>query len=84
MRRYLQSAGNRGVAICADISRHFRQVSALAGEMMALIGDWGDMETMLKNFANRAVREKISALIDAAKAEDQKALEGILQLSGQM
>ncbi len=52
--------------------------------MMALIGDWGDMETMLKNFANRAVREKISALIDAAKAEDQKALEGILQLSGQM
>lgn len=76
--------GEQGAAICADISRHFHQVSALAGEMMALIGDWNDMESMLKNFANRAVREKISALIDAAKAEDQKALEGILQLSGQM
>ncbi len=52
--------------------------------MMALIGDWGDVEKMLKNLADRSVREKTGRLIDAAKAEDGKALEEIRRLCGQM
>lgn len=48
--------------------------------MMALVGDWGDMEKMLKNLVSRPVREKIGGLIDAAKAEDSRALEEIRRL----
>lgn len=76
--------GEQDAALCADISRHFYKVSALAEEMMTLTGDWSDMEKMLQNLACRPVREKLGRLIDAAKAEDGRALEGIRRLCGQM
>lgn len=72
--------GEQGAALCADISRHFYKVSALAEEMMTLTGDWSDMEKMLQSLACRPVREKLGRLIDAAKAEDGRALEGIRRL----
>lgn len=78
------ACGEQDAACCAEISRRFHKVSALAGEMMALIGDWSDVEKMLKNLADRSVREKTGRLIDAAKAEDGKALEAIRRLCGQM
>lgn len=74
------ACGEQGGAICAQVARHFRKVSTLAEEMMALIGDWSDMEKMLQNLASRSVREKTAGLIDVAKAEDSRALEGIRQL----
>ena len=78
------ACGEQDAACCAEISRRFHKVSALAGEMMALIGNWDDVEQMLKNLADRSVREKTGRLIDAAKAEDGKALEEIRRLCGQM
>lgn len=76
--------GEKGIAICADISKRFNKVSSFAGEMMALLGSWSDMEGMMQNLASRSVREKLGRLIDAAKAEDGKALEQIRLLYSQM
>lgn len=76
------ACGEQETVMCMDISRRFQRVSALAEEMMELLGDWGDMEKMLQNFASRPVREKTGGLIDAAKAEDSRALEEIRRLYG--
>ena len=62
---------------CREIAAHFQKVSSIAEEMMSLIGNWSDMENMLNNLGNRAVREKIGKLIDTAKAEDTLAYEQI-------
>lgn len=44
---------------------------------MALIGDWSDIDTMLKNFGSRSVREEIGRRIDSAKKKDKKAYDQI-------
>lgn len=56
-------------------SRHFQKVSAIAGEMSRLIGDWSDMDAMLGHLADRKVREQVAKLILCAKAEDEAALQ---------
>ena len=56
-------------------ARHFQKVSALAEEMSKLIGDWSDMDAMLKHLADRKVREEVAKLILNAKAEDEAALQ---------
>ncbi len=76
--------GEKGIEMCAEISRHFNKVSELAGEMKALLGDWDDMEKMMQNLASRPVREKLGRLIDAAKTEDSRAFERIRLLCSQM
>lgn len=78
------ACGEEETVMCMEISRRFHRVSALAEEMMELLGDWGDMEKMLQNFASRPVREKTGGLIDAAKAEDGRALEEIRRLCGHL
>ncbi|MCM1117979.1 MAG: AraC family transcriptional regulator [bacterium] len=55
-------------------ARHFRNVSAAAGEMSGLIGDWSDMDAMLRQLADRKVREQLAELILQAKAQDEAAL----------
>lgn len=56
-------------------ARHFQKVSALAEEMSKLIGDWSDMDAMLKHLADRKVREEVAKLILNAKVEDEAALQ---------
>ena len=54
---------------------HFQKVSVCAEEMSHLIGDWSDMDAMLKHLADRKVREEVAQLILQAKAEDEAALQ---------
>lgn len=54
---------------------HFRKVSAYAEEMQGLLGDWSDMDAMLRHLADRKVREQLAQLILYAKAEDEAALQ---------
>ncbi len=63
--------------ICQKIEKYFNSVSNIAKEMMTLIGDWNDMEKMLRNFGDRSIREKLGKLIDSAELEDTKAYEQI-------
>ena len=63
--------------ICQKIEKYFNSVSNIAKEMMTLIGDWNDMEKMLRNFGDRSIREKLGKLIDSAESEDTKAYEQI-------
>ncbi len=56
------------------------QVSSIAKEMMALVGDWSNTERMVQNFGNRQVRVKLGALIDRAETEDEKAFGKIEEL----
>lgn len=72
--------GETEKAICKEITKHFRQVSNMAGEMISIIGDWSDVEKMINNFANRTKRERIGKLINSAKLEDTKAYEQIKKL----
>ncbi|MDE6984518.1 MAG: hypothetical protein K2O99_08300, partial [Lachnospiraceae bacterium] len=76
----METCGEAERQLCADIAKSFHKVSRAAEEMMAQAGDWSDVEQMLKRFASRAVREQLAGLIDAAKAEDEKALAQIRQL----
>ncbi len=69
--------GDTNKAVCRKIAKHFQEVSSIADAMALLIGDWSDMEKMLKNFGNRDVREKIGNLIDTAKSNDILAYEQI-------
>ncbi len=55
-------------------ARHFQKVSVYAEEMSHMIGDWSDMDAMLKHLADRKVREKLGQLILDAKGEDEAAL----------
>lgn len=55
-------------------ARHFQKVSVYAEEMSHMIGDWSDMDAMLKRLVDRKVREKLGQLILDAKAEDEAAL----------
>lgn len=66
--------------LCYRIRDHFQKVSDIAGKMMALIGDWDDTENMLKNFADRSVREELGRLTDSAEQEDERAFEEIKAL----
>lgn len=54
---------------------HFQKVSAYAEEMSGLIGDWSDMDAMLRHLADRNVREQLAQLILHAKEEDEAALQ---------
>lgn len=63
--------------IYQKIEKYFNSVSNIAKEMIALIGDWNDMEKMLQNFGDRSIREKLGKLIDSAELEDTKAYEQI-------
>lgn len=56
-------------------ARHFQKVSACAEEMSHLIGDWSDMDAMLRHLADRKVREELAQLILDARAEDEAALQ---------
>ncbi|MDE7223801.1 MAG: helix-turn-helix domain-containing protein, partial [Acetatifactor sp.] len=58
-------------------ARHFQRVSAYAEEMSHLIGDWSDMDAMLRHLADRNVREELAKLILCAKEEDEAALQCI-------
>ena len=69
--------GETEKTICQDTAKRFQEVSSMAGEMMALIGDWSDMEKMLQNLGNRSVRERIGKLILSDKLEYTKAYEQI-------
>ena len=90
--------GEAGKIICRDIVGHFRRVSGIAKEMMALI-DGQDkmegkismeekiftekklsMEEKMQRFGSRHIREKLAALADAAKAEDEVAWKGMKKL----
>lgn len=54
---------------------HFRKVSNCALEMSGLIGDWADVDAMLRHLADRKVREELAKLILQARAEDEAALQ---------
>lgn len=56
-------------------ARHFQKVSTDAEAMSHLIGDWSDMDAMLRHLADRKVREKLAQLVLNAKAEDETALQ---------
>lgn len=56
-------------------ARHFQKVSADAEAMSHLIGDWSDMDAMLRHLADRKVREELAQLTLNAKAEDEAALQ---------
>lgn len=58
-------------------ARHFQKVSVYAEEMSHMIGDWSDMDAMLKHLADRKVQEELAQLLLNAKAEDQAALQCI-------
>lgn len=66
--------------LCLKTARHFHQVSGIAQEMLALTGDWSNMEHTLQRFSDRRVRERLGKLIDAAKSEDSMAYEQITAL----
>lgn len=55
-------------------ARHFQKVSAYAQEILYLIGDWPDADSMLRHLADRKVREELAKLVLYAKAEDVAAL----------
>lgn len=63
-------------------ARHFRNVSAAAGEMSGLIGDWSDVEAMLRNLADRGTRERLAELVGKAKAQDEAALSCLVEYLG--
>jgi len=77
--KYFEELGNQYEdsikTFCMDIAGSFDKVSAIAGDMKSLIGDWNDAEKMQKNFADRSIREKLGELIDAAEKEDRLAYE---------
>lgn len=76
-RYLLELAGQRAGKDNAKLEQaagHFRNVSAAAGEMRGLIGDWSDVDAMLRRLADRAVREQLAQLILQAKAQDEAAL----------
>lgn len=68
-----QQAGEDNARL-EQAARHFRNVSAAAQEMSGLIGDWSDVDAMLRRLADRKVREQLVQLILKAKAQDQAAL----------
>lgn len=68
--------GDLDKTLCIDIAKHFKKVSGIATEMMALMGE-GNIENTLNNFGNPLIREKLSEWIDAARLEDYKAYEQI-------
>lgn len=77
--KYFEELGNQYEdsikTFCMDIAGSFDKVSAIAGDMKSLIGDWNDAEKMQKNFADHSIREKLGELIDAAEKEDRLAYE---------
>ena len=56
-------------------ARHLQKVSAYAEEILYLIGDWTDMDALLRRLADRKVREELAKLISYVKAEDVAALQ---------
>lgn len=64
-----------------EIANHFNKVSEYAENMIKLIGEWPDTDKMLKNLANRKVREEVGKLIIQAKQEDEKALQKMNKLT---
>lgn len=58
-----------------EAAGHFRKVSGYAQEMSGRIGDWSDVDAMLRHLADRKVREELAELILRAKAEDEAALQ---------
>ncbi len=65
----------KGKTQLEQASRHFRRVCAYAEEMKQLIGDWPDTDAMLRNLADRKIREQLAARVLAAKVEDETALK---------
>mgnify|MGYP002510196594 FL=1 len=70
----LAAEGKEGHEKLEKAARHFQKVSVHAEEMGRLIGDWSDMDAMLKRLADRKVREKLAERILLAKAQDEAAL----------
>ena len=60
-----------------EIAKCFDAVKECAEKMIERIGDWPDTEKMIKNFPDRSVREEVGKLIQQAKREDEKALQGL-------
>lgn len=58
-----------------EAAGHFRKVSGFAQEMSGRIGDWSDVDAMLRHLADRKVREELAEQILRAKAEDEAALQ---------
>lgn len=63
-----------------EIADCFDAVKEYAEKMIERIGDWSDTDRMLKNLADRGVREEVGKLIQQAKKEDEKALQGLKEL----
>lgn len=63
-----------------EIAECFDAVRECAEKMIEQIGDWPDTEKMLKNLPDRSVREEVGRLIQQAKREDEKALQGLKEL----
>lgn len=84
--KYLQELaakqGEEGAAKLEQAARHFQKVSVCAEEMRQLIGDWSDMDAMLRHLADRKVREELARLILCAKAEDETALQRLKEYLG--
>lgn len=56
-------------------ARHFQKTGAYAEEIRYLIGEWPDMDAMLRHLVDRRVREELAKLILYVKAEDEAALQ---------
>ncbi len=56
-------------------ARHFQKTGAYAEEIRFLIGEWTDMDAMLRHLVDRRAREELAELILYVKAEDEAALQ---------
>ncbi len=67
--------GKRDSRQLEQAARHFQKVSAYAEEIRYAIGEWPDMDAMLRHLTHRKVREELAELILYARAEDEAALQ---------
>jgi len=69
---------------CEAIAAHFMEVFNATVKMRHLLGGWGRGEEQVRRLADPETRKKICALIDEAKAADEKALEKMKTLLGDL
>ncbi len=59
----------------------FEKTAETVAKMQELCGNWSDTDGMLKNLANKEIREKTIVLIETAKKFDSEALEVLQSLT---
>jgi len=67
---------------CNAIATHFEEVRAATMKMAQACGGWFGRGERMKRVADPETRRQICALIDEAKAADEKAFEKMKELSG--